>query len=96
MKNYSILVILATFLIALTFNACNKDDSSDKELDFKDALTDQQADVILKGDGQFEKVITNPLIKTDDCKYIVAGSAQTANHRSVGRSTRRPSRKLTP
>lgn len=83
MKKYSFFLILTVFLFTLTFIACNKEDTSEKEFDYKDALTEQEADIILKGDGQFEKVITKPLMKTDDCKFIVAGTIEFRKNDAV-------------
>jgi len=70
----SIKVILL-FAISLAFfiTACNKENTSkNDEGDMFKSVADIEADLNLNG-GEIEKVITNPLVKIDDCDYIVSG-----------------------
>ena len=66
--------------IAITFTACSKKEtnvvgSDSNPLETK--LTKEATDsVALKGEGKYEKIITKPLVKTDDCKYIVEGTIE--------------------
>lgn len=66
--------------IAITFTACSKKEtnvvgSDSNPLETK--LTKEVADiVVIKGEGKYEKIITKPLVKTDDCKYIVEGTIE--------------------
>ncbi len=66
--------VLTVFALSIMmFTACEKNEKADMlEDDFKY----EEADLFLKGDGEFEKVVTNPLVKLDDCKYIVAGTIE--------------------
>ena len=65
------IALLLTFLIL--FVSCSK---SDNEKLSDDLFKDQEADLFIKGDGDFEKIITKPLKKTDDCKFIVEGTIE--------------------
>jgi len=73
MKKY--IAFLTVFALSLTimFTACNKSENLTKQDDLYKSM---EADLFLDGDGDFEKVITNPLVKLDDCKYIVAGTIE--------------------
>lgn len=68
-----------TFLTALlvstliVFTACNKSSYSDKDDVYKE-IEYQQED--LRFDGDYEKVIVNPIVKLGDCKFIVAGTIE--------------------
>ena len=66
--------------IAITFTACSKketnvvgSDSNPLETKFAKEVADI---VVLKGEGKYEKIITKPLVKTDDCQYIVEGTIE--------------------
>lgn len=72
MKTKNILSII-TLALVLLFSACQKDkETKDIELGLKDV----ESDLFIRGDGQYAKVIINPLVKLDDCKYIVAGTIE--------------------
>lgn len=76
MKN-SIQVILL-FAISLVFvsTSCTKNDASSKDDDMLKTAAYEQADLDIKGDGNFEKVITKPLVKIAGCKFIVEGTIE--------------------
>ncbi|RLD42777.1 MAG: hypothetical protein DRI89_06400 [Bacteroidetes bacterium] len=71
-KTGNILAIFALSLMVI-FTSCTKKDNYDKS---DEAFKLEEADLVFIGDGDFEKVITNPLVKLDDCKYIVAGTIE--------------------
>lgn len=76
MKKLWVLVLLSASLI-FVFSSCSKENaSSEKDDSLKYSISDQDADIILKGDGKYEKVITKPLVKKADCKYIVEGTIE--------------------
>lgn len=65
-------------VLALIFTACTKDGAkSDENIDdiYKSAAG-AEGDILLKGDGEWEKVITKPLVTLDDCDYIVEGTIE--------------------
>jgi len=66
-------LVLFAITLAFLFTSCSKENASVKEDDFYKSITDEEADFTLKGDGKFEKVITKPLVKLEDCKFIVEG-----------------------
>lgn len=73
-KQLAVFIFLFASMLMI-FSACNKKSSSDKdslyyEIDF------QQEDLKFDGEGDYVKVIINPLIKKDDCKFIVAGTIE--------------------
>jgi len=73
MKNSIQLFMLLAFGLFITLSACKKENNDKNEYeDFKI----EEADLEFAGDGDFQKVVTNPLIKRDDCKYIVAGTIE--------------------
>lgn len=73
MKKTRRLFVLISFSLLVVLSACKKEDNNkDDYEDFKI----EEADLEFVGDGDFDKVITNPLIKRDDCKYIVAGTIE--------------------
>lgn len=57
---------------------CSDDESTLNESATKNPLgiSNSEATLTLEGDGEYEKVITSPLIKLDDCEYIVAGTIE--------------------
>lgn len=71
-KSISIITVFALSIVML-FTACEK---NDYEKSIEDDFKYEEADLLLKGDGDFEKVVTNPLVKLEDCKYIVAGTIE--------------------
>lgn len=76
MKSYALQFILLSVMGALFFAGCNKETNSDKDPGFKDAVEIQDPDIFVNGAGEWTKVITHPLVKTADCKYIVAGTIE--------------------
>ncbi len=66
--------------IAITFSACSKKETNVVGSDsnpLESKLTKEATDsVALKGEGKYEKIITKPLVKTDDCQYIVEGTIE--------------------
>ena len=75
MKNSINLISILVLGVMFVFTACNKDASKkDNSLDY--AISGQKADIIIDGKGDFMKVITKPLIKPDDCYYIVEGTIE--------------------
>ena len=78
MKRSMKVLVLITLGLALIFTACNKESakSGDNEYDIYKSAADAESDILLKGDGEWEKVITKPLVKIEDCKYIVEGTIE--------------------
>jgi hypothetical protein len=76
MKNLFNLSVLFAMSLAILFTACNKEDASSKDDDMLKSAIYENEDLYLKESGDFEKVITKPLIKLDDCKYIVEGTIE--------------------
>ena len=64
-------MIVLGFMIMLS--SCKKDDSADKSDDMFKGLS---PDLEFLGDGDYEKIITKPLVKLEDCKYIVEGTIE--------------------
>ena len=66
--------------IAITFTACSKKETNVVGSDsnpLETNLIKEVADIAdLKGEGEYEKIITKPLVKTDNCKYIVEGTIE--------------------
>lgn len=71
-KAISVITILTLSLMVL-FTACNKNNDL-KSLD--EEFKNQEADLEFSEYGDFQKVITKPLVKRDDCKYVVEGTIQ--------------------
>ena len=69
-------ILLFAISLAFVFTSCTKDNASSKDDDMLKSATFEEADLDLKGDGDFEKVITKPLVKIEDCKYIVEGTIE--------------------
>jgi hypothetical protein len=79
MKKSMKILALITLGLGLIITACNKDGSKSDKSDENDILksaSTSDGDIILKGDGEWEKVITKPLVKPDDCNYIVEGTIE--------------------
>lgn len=76
MKKSIQVILLFAISLAFIFTSCNKENSTTKEDDFYKSISDEEVDFILKGDGKFEKVITKPIVKLDDCKFIVEGTIE--------------------
>jgi len=55
----------------LMFTACNINKYADKD-DFYNEFEYRDEDMKFDGDGDYEKVIINPIVKIDNCKFIVA------------------------
>lgn len=73
-KSINILVLFALSLAI--FTSCSKENKSSKDDEMFKSATYVEADLDLKGDGDFEKVITKPLVKIEGCKYIVEGTIE--------------------
>ncbi len=76
MKNSIKLFILLAIGMAFIVSSCNKENASNKEDDYYKSVSYDDVDYILKGEGKFEKVIINPLVKIEGCKYIVEGTIE--------------------
>lgn len=73
-KNLTILTLLFVSTL-FVFNACNKNKNAEKDELYYE-IEYQQEDLKFDGDGDYEKVIVNPIIKLDNCKFIVAGTIE--------------------
>jgi len=71
-SSVKVLVLYALGLIFI-FIACSK---SDKMNLIEDTIKTEEADLFIKGDGDFEKIVTKTLIKPDDCSFIVEGTIE--------------------
>lgn len=76
MKSTVKVLVLFAISLAFMFSACNKENTSSKDDDMLKSAITEKADLDLKGDGNFEKIITKPLVKIEDCKYIVEGTIE--------------------
>jgi len=82
MKNTIKVLSLFAFALMIALTSCNKEDSSSDKNSYDEgssleyAIFNQEDNVNLKGNGDFEKVITKPLVKLDDCKFIVEGTIE--------------------
>lgn len=75
-KSFNLLVLFSISLVII-LASCSKENKSSKDDDyFKSAATNEEVELVLKGDGNFEKVITKPLVKPEDCLYIVEGTIE--------------------
>ena len=75
MKKFYNVVILLTLSLLLALSGCNKKSYSDKD-DLYNEIEYYQEDLKFDGDGDYEKVIVNPIVKLDNCKFIVAGTIE--------------------
>lgn len=63
--------------MAILFTSCSKETKSSKEDDyFKSTAANEEAEMILKSDGKLIKMIIKPLVKPEDCLYIVEGTIE--------------------
>lgn len=76
MKNSIKLLSLLAMGLVIILTSCSKENTSSKDEDLYKSIADEEVDFVLKGDGKFEKVITKPLIKLEDCKFIVEGTIE--------------------
>jgi len=76
MKNSIKVLMLFVVSVPLIFTACKKEDGSSKDGSLDDMIKNQEAGITIKGDGKFDKVITNPLVKINGCDYIVEGTIE--------------------
>lgn len=76
MKNSIKLLSLFAVGLVIILTSCSKENTSSKDEDLYKSIADEEVDFVLKGDGKFEKVITKPLIKLEDCKFIVEGTIE--------------------
>ncbi|MCD4735750.1 MAG: hypothetical protein K8R53_06875 [Bacteroidales bacterium] len=75
MKNFIKILALITISLGIIFTSCSKDEAASDDDPFKSAAY-EEADLILEGDGDYEKVITKPLVKIEGCYYIVEGTIE--------------------
>lgn len=69
------ILALLVVSLAITFTACSNEESNILGSNpLETTLAKDGADIVLKGEGKFEKVVTKSLVKTEDCKYIVEGT----------------------
>ena len=76
MKNPVIVVLLSAIAIAFMMASCSKESTPEAKTDETDLLKAaafETPDLILRGEGAFERVITKRLVKPDDCRFIVEG-----------------------
>lgn len=63
--------------LALTFTACSNEDLYGSKENSSNILgANEEANLVLSGDGNYEKVITKPLVKIESCKYFVEGTIE--------------------
>jgi hypothetical protein len=73
MKKITFLFSILALGLMILISSCKKDESSDKSHDiFKGLDTDLE---FLEA-GDFEKVVIKPLVKLEDCKYVVEGTIE--------------------
>ena len=73
MKKFTSISTIILLALMIAVSSCKKDDSSDKS---NDIFKDLSPDLEFLGDGDYEKIITKPLLKIDNCKYIVEGTIE--------------------
>ena len=76
MKKHKRILTLLLVSILFVFTACNKDKNAEKN-EFYNEIEYQQEDLKFDGDGDYEKVVVNPIVKLEGCKFIVAGTILT-------------------
>jgi len=76
MKKSIQVILLFAISLPFIFTSCTKDNVSSKDDDMLKLAAYEQADLNIKGDGDFEKVITKPLVKIAGCKFIVEGTIE--------------------
>ncbi len=79
MRNSLKYLVLFTIGVAFILSSCSKESDkkdSKEEFEFFKSATSTEANLTIKGDGKYEKIITNPLLKIDNCDYIVAGTIE--------------------
>jgi hypothetical protein len=70
-------IILIVLSLSMLFTACNNEDLYGSKHDSSNILgANEEANLVLSGDGEYEKVITKPIVKIDGCKYIVEGTIE--------------------
>ena len=68
--------------ILIVFTACEKnsvidtDSQASHETPPLTSLDDVGSNILIEGGGNFERVITAPLVKNDGCKFIVSGTIE--------------------
>lgn len=72
MKNQVSFYVLLFLSLIVIFSSCNKKSYSDKD-SFEEEYKYQEEVLIFDNDDKYEKVIVSPIVKLDDCKFIVAG-----------------------
>jgi hypothetical protein len=75
MKKYLRTLTVLFLSIIFVFAACNKDKNAEKD-ELYNEIEYQQEDLKFDGDGDYDKVIVNPIVKLEGCKFIVAGTIE--------------------
>lgn len=71
------LLILFSISLTLFSTSCSKDSlKSGNKNDIYKSAAGTESDIIIKGDGKWEKVITKPLVEIEGCDYIVGGTIE--------------------
>jgi len=83
MKKSIKVVLLFAISLAFVSTSCTKDNVSSKDDDMLKSALYEQAELDIKGDGDFEKVITRPLVKIEGCKFIVEGTIEFQKNNEV-------------
>ncbi|NQV02431.1 MAG: hypothetical protein HQ542_07285 [Bacteroidia bacterium] len=73
MKKIAAIISVIVISMMILFTACEK--TNDKDA-LENEMKNQEVNLFFQGDGDFEKVITKPLVRIDGCKYIVAGTIE--------------------
>jgi hypothetical protein len=79
MKKPFNILFLPAFVILFMLASCSKETTSEAKNDESDlmkAAAYEEADLFLRGGDAFERVITKPLVKPDDCRFIVEGTIE--------------------
>ena len=73
MKKFTFLFSILALGLMILISSCKKDESYDKSDDMFKGL---DADLVFLEAGDFEKIVVKPLVKLDDCKYVVEGTIE--------------------
>jgi len=76
MKKSLKFLVLFAISFAYIVSSCSKENASSNEDDMLKSALFEEADLMLKGEGDFEKVIINPLVKIEGCDFIVEGTIE--------------------
>jgi len=77
--NFRLLAVLVVST-GLTFTACEKKEMVNAQIVNELDVSEGDSQILLKSKGDssevLEKLITNPITKLEDCKYIVSGTVE--------------------